>query len=275
MQGIENRWNDIKKITKFSLPQLLNAIDLILSLASFKFNDKCYEQTYGNPMGSPLSPMLADVVMDDLEIKCLQKLDFKIHTYYRYVDDIFLIIPKNKLEMVLKTFNEYHPRLSFTHETESNNSLSFLNTLVIRGEDGKITTNWFRKPTFSGRYINYFSGHPEQYKLNTIANLVDQAILLSDERFHPSNIELVKTILRNNCYPIELIDKKIKERLIIIKNNKIMEKEKTKEKNTDIGRVLVVPYIGGISNGIKRIVKNFMEVRFTIPKKLDMLIKKG
>jgi len=222
-----------------------------------------------------LSPILADVVMDDLEIKCLQRLDFKIHTYYRYVDDIFLIIPKNKLEMVLKTFNEYHPRLRFTHEIESNNSLSFLNALVIRGENGRIITNWYRKPTFSGRFINYFSSHPEQYKLNTIANLVDQAILLSDERFHPSNIELVKTILRNNCYPMDLINKKINERLIIIKKNKIMENEKTKEDNTDIGKVLVVPYIRGISNGIKRIVKNFMEVRFTIPKKLDLLIKKG
>jgi len=145
--------------------------------------------------------------------------------------------------MVLKTFNEYHPRLRFTHELECNNSLSFLNALVIRGEDGSIITNWYRKPTFSGRYINYFSGHPEQYKLNTIVNLVDQAILLSDERFHPSNIELVKTILRNNCYPTDLINRKINERLIIIKKNKIIENEKTIENNTDIGKVLVVPYI--------------------------------
>jgi len=73
MQGIENRWNDIKKTTKISLPQFLNAIDLILSSASFKFNGKYYEQIYGSPMGSPLSSILADVVMDDLEIKCLQR----------------------------------------------------------------------------------------------------------------------------------------------------------------------------------------------------------
>jgi len=130
MQGIENRWNDIKKTTKMSLPQLLNAIDLVLSSASFKFNEKYYEQIYGSLMGSPLSPILADVVMDDLEIKCLQRLDFKIHTYYRYVDDMFLIIPENKLEMVLKTFNEYHPRFKI-HTRIRNiiiyNSLNFLN----------------------------------------------------------------------------------------------------------------------------------------------------
>jgi len=42
--------------------------------------------------------------------------------------------------------------------------------------------------------------------MNTITNLVDQAILLS-ERFLSSNIEVVKTILQNNCYPIRIINK--------------------------------------------------------------------
>jgi len=274
IQGIRNRWNDIQKTTKMSISQMLNAIELVLSSTSFKFNGKYYEQIYGSPMGSPLSPILADIVMEDLEVNCLQKMEFKIHTYYRYVDDIFLIIPESKIENVLKTFNEYHPRLKFTHEIENNNSISFLNTLVIRGEDGKITTNWYRKPTFSGRYINYFSNHPEQYKNNIIDNLVDQAILLSDERFHSSNLEVVKTILRNNCYPVELINKKIKNRLITIKKNKISEECETND-NKDINKTMVVPYVKNISFGIKRIVKNCVNVRFSIPKKLDSIIKKG
>jgi len=117
---------------------MLNAIELVLSSTSFKFNGKYYEQIYGSPMCSPLSPILADIVMEDLEVHCLRKMEFKIHTYYRHVDDIFLIIPKSKIETVLKTFNEYHPRLKFTHELESNKSIGFLNTLVMKGEDGRI-----------------------------------------------------------------------------------------------------------------------------------------
>jgi len=38
---------------------------------------------------------------------------------------------------------------------------------------------------------------------------------------------------------------------------------------------LTVPYTGKLSNDIKRIVKNFVDVRFSIPKKLDTVIKKG
>ena len=46
-------------------------------------------------MGSPISPMLADLVLQDLEEVVFKKLSFKIHSYYRYVDDTFLIIPNN------------------------------------------------------------------------------------------------------------------------------------------------------------------------------------
>jgi len=83
--------------------------------------------------------------MDDLEIQCMKKLDFRIRSYYRFVDDIFLIIPRNKIDTILKIFNEYYLRLKFTHEIEINNFLSFFNMLVIRGKDGKILTN-YRKP---------------------------------------------------------------------------------------------------------------------------------
>jgi len=153
-------------------------------------------------------------------------------------------------------------RDSNLHKIEINNSLSFFNTLVIRGKNCKILTNWYRNPTYSGRCINFFSSHPQQYKFNTIVNLVDQAILLSDERFHDSNIEIVKNILTNNCYPLVVINKKIKERLLAIKKNSITASEKPKDDNTNINKVLVVSYIKEINNGIKKVVGKGVDVRF-------------
>ena len=138
------------------------------------------------------------MVMDDLETKCLEKLDFKVSLYFRYVDDIIAVIPRDKVDTILNIFNGYHDRLKFTHELENNNSISFLNTKIIR-KDNTLITDWYHKPTFSGRYINYFSSHPHKYKINTIVNLVDHAILLANEQFHKKNIELVKRILTNNC----------------------------------------------------------------------------
>ncbi|XP_024879013.1 uncharacterized protein LOC112459226 [Temnothorax curvispinosus] len=72
---IEKRWNHIAEKTKLSLPQFTHTIDLILSSTRFCFNGEFYEQIFGSPMGSPLSPILADLIMDDLETHCLQSLN--------------------------------------------------------------------------------------------------------------------------------------------------------------------------------------------------------
>jgi len=274
LRAVEKRWDDIKKSTKLDLPQILHAIELILSSASFSFGGEYYEQIYGSPMGSPLSPILADIVMDDLESQCIGKLDFKVQVYYRYVDDIFLIIPNTKIDEVLKTFNDYHPRLKFTHELERGNALSFLNALVIR-EEGKLLTNWYRKPTYSGRYINYFSSHPLQFKMNTITNLVDQALLLSSERFHDRNIKIIKEILVNNCYPLEIINKKINERIKTIKVNRVIKNKEINANAIKEKTFLTIPFVKNVSEDIKKIVNNCVDVVYTIPKKLDLFIKKG
>ncbi|XP_071582490.1 uncharacterized protein [Temnothorax nylanderi] len=138
-ESVRKRWHYISQNTKLSLPQFLHAIELILHSTSFCFDDKFYEQIYGSPMGSPLSPILADMVMEDLETHCLSLLDFDVRVYLRYVDDVFTIVPKRAINALLGAFNGYHPRLRFTYEIETGDSLPFLDTIVIRDGDELIT----------------------------------------------------------------------------------------------------------------------------------------
>ena len=99
-------------------------------------------------MGSPISPILANLVTQDLETNVLEKFDFNIPVYYRYVDDTIMFIPKDKVEEVLTKFNNYHDRLQFTYEIENeHNLIHFLNLTIIKNEDNSIKTNWFRKNT--------------------------------------------------------------------------------------------------------------------------------
>jgi len=69
-------------------------------------------------MGSPLSPILADLVMQDLEMYALEKLDIEILFYYRYVDDIALAVPRYQSNEFLSLFNSFHPRMQFTIEID-------------------------------------------------------------------------------------------------------------------------------------------------------------
>jgi len=68
-------------------------------------------------MGSPLSPVITDLVLQDLEIFAIKNLPFNLPFYYRYVDDIILTAPFNSLKLLLQSFNAQHSRL-FTMEIE-------------------------------------------------------------------------------------------------------------------------------------------------------------
>ena len=48
----------------------------------FQFNKKFYTQIYGTLMGSPISGLFADIVVEDLENECLQKLSFSPLFYF-------------------------------------------------------------------------------------------------------------------------------------------------------------------------------------------------
>ena len=225
-------------------------------------------------MGSPLSPILADLVMDDLETHCLKSLGSCVSMYYRYVDDIFAIVPRANVNKILTTFNKYHERLQFTHEIECNSSITFLNTTVMR-QDNKLITNWYKKPTWSGRYINYLSNHPFKYKCNTIYNLVDHALLLSDERFHSDNIKIVKETLLNNGFPKQIIKRFVHKRINFLKHNDNTSNTTNCEPSDKIP-FTSLPYVKDVTDNVAYSLKNSgLRVVYSLPKKLNTIIKRG
>ena len=82
-------------------------------------------------MGSPLSPIIADIVMQDLEETALKKLSVQPLFYFRYVDDILLALPSDAINDTLNIFNSLHTRLQFTLEVDTNGRLSFLDTMLV------------------------------------------------------------------------------------------------------------------------------------------------
>ena len=57
-----------------------------------------------------------------------------------------------------------------------------------------------------------------QQKIAIIKKLVDTAILLSHEKFHDENLEIIKNLLMLNSYPKNFINKHIKNRIFQLKN---------------------------------------------------------
>ena len=96
IKSIKSRWPKIQTFCKIPWNEVERALELILKSTYFTFDGKRYRQIEGSPMGNPLSPFFAEVVMRDLEMSYVQKLNFKPLVYFRYVDDIFALSPWTK-----------------------------------------------------------------------------------------------------------------------------------------------------------------------------------
>jgi len=191
----------------------MDTIDFVLKSTYFKFNDKIYKQTFGAPMGSPLSPIIADLVMQDLESHTLKNLSFTPPFYTRYVDDIALAAPSTQINELLYNFNSYHPRLKFTIEI-GGTILNFLEVTIIN-RNGQLMFDWYHKPTYSGRLLNFHSKHPMIHKKGVITNMVDKVLILSHPEFQEKNFSYLINVLLNNHYPLDMIFATIKKRLSI------------------------------------------------------------
>jgi len=226
-------------------------------------------------MGSPLSPIVAHVVLQDLEKKALNSINLELPFYYRYVDDIVMAAPRDSIDFILRTFNSFHERLQFTLELEHDRNLNFLDILLII-VDNKIIIDWFHKKTFSGRYLSFFSHHPLQHKIGIIFNLVDRAILLSHPTFHQKNLEIIVKLLLENGYPLEFIFKHIKIRINKLINNKLSSsKDTSNQKKEDIPKkFFILPYIKNLSERTASLInKNELTVGFRCIEKMSNIIK--
>ena len=127
---------------------------------------------------------------------------------------------------------------------------------LIRSDlDDKVKTNWFRKKTCSGRYLNYLSHHPDSQKKAMVFNLVDKGILLADAKFHDYNLKLIKRMLLNNNYPSKFIDRNIKRRLNYIFNNK-PELQNNKITELESKPKIVIPFNYNINSDLVNLYKS-------------------
>jgi len=82
-------------------------------------------------MSSPFSPILVDIILQDVEEIALNHLPANLPFYYRYVDDILLAAPFNLLDDILNIFNSFHDRLKFTMEVGGGDRINFLDTIPL------------------------------------------------------------------------------------------------------------------------------------------------
>ena len=81
------------------------------------FQDKFFKQLHGAAMGSPCSPVVANIYMEYFEDLALgPELPIPVKDWKRCVDDVFSIIPKGNRNTMLPYLKSIDPHIKFTIE---------------------------------------------------------------------------------------------------------------------------------------------------------------
>ncbi|KAG5324957.1 SETMR methyltransferase, partial [Pseudoatta argentina] len=132
-----------------------------------------------------IEPILANIVLQDLEQEIITTNNIVATFYFRYVDDIILFVHKDKV-------------------------------------------TYIKKPTNSGRYLNYYSNHLLVHKRGVIIGQLDRILFLSHPKFHKKNIsDLI------NGYPLEFIFSTIKNRIKTLENQFRINLDKNSDWNNN------------------------------------------
>lgn len=203
---IEKKWTKLSNYTKMTKPLFLKILKFcIQENRYFKYKENIYQQKRGLPMGSSASPVVADIVMEELLDNAINNCDIRPKILTKYVDDLFGIIKTSAIGNVLTNLNSFNQYIKFTIEEEAHQKLPYLDTIVIRN-NGKLKLNWYQKPSASGRLINFHSKHPKRMIINTALNFIKRVLTISDEEFHADNKIIIKAVLTQNSFPMKTIN---------------------------------------------------------------------
>ena len=230
-------------------------------------------------MLSPISPIVANLFMEDFEVKAIQTAKNPPKMWKRYIDDTCVILSSASKDEFFHHINSIDPRIQFTsEESKPDGSIPFLDCLVIPQADGSIMTTVYRKPTHTDMYLHWDSYHHLSAKYSVINTLRHRAKtvcttkqLLAKEEDHLYNA------LRRCKYPLWAWNR-----------TNIKKKQKNNNQGTSNTKksYIVVPYMKGLGETCKNICRRYgVEVFFrrgsTIrdllvhPKDKDTILKKS
>ncbi len=164
--------NTLHSRTNLNPDQKCQLLDPCLNTTYFQFNNKFYRQKHGCAMGSPVSPIVANLNMEEVEHKALNSFRGTAPSHwFRYVDDTWVKIKTQEVQAFTEHINSVDKNIKFTREDVEDNGLPFLDCDVHIGEDGSLHIGVYRKATHTDQYLFFDSHHPLEHKPGVLRTL--------------------------------------------------------------------------------------------------------
>ena len=209
-------------------------------------------------MGSPLSPIIANLCMEEFEIKALSTAPNPPTLWKGFVDDTFVVIKKCHQEEFFHHINQIEDSMQFTAEdTHADGTLPFLDVLVIPQPDGSLSTAVYRKPTHTNQYLQWDSHHAISAKYSVISTLFHRAKEVCSTKQHleeeKDHIKQALTACKYPKWAWNRVEKKtLVHRQSRNKNNRLRGNTNSRKRRTYI----TVLYIKAWGKVLKRLARS-------------------
>ena len=226
---------------------IMALLKVVLNNCVFSFQGNFYKQLHGAAMGSPCSPVAANIYMEYFEKRALGPelpVSFTINTWLRYADDVLTIVKKGSCDSLLNYLNSIDPNIKFTIEPPKKQwAIPFFDTFP-RPSGNKIITSVYRKPTHTDRYLDFNSNHPKSAKHAVVRALTNRA-----KNVCSSPELLAKEGLKYNNYPKWMIDQHGSDS----SERRLINPERGNEVKKSV--FILAPYFPGLSESFKQLFK--------------------
>jgi hypothetical protein len=97
---------DSTLLQRTSLPveDIIDLLSFCLNTTHFVFEGCYYQQVFGTAMGSPVSAVIANLVMEDVEQRALASVPVSLSFWKRFVDDVISAVSRNEIDILLQHF---------------------------------------------------------------------------------------------------------------------------------------------------------------------------
>ena len=224
-------------------------LEFCLESTCFTFQGRYFEQQEGAAMGSPISPIVANLYMERFEKKTISSSPHPPYLCKRFVDDTFTIIKSSEKTGFLEHLNTIDPNIQFTSdECREDGSMPFLDILITPREDGSLSTTVYRKPTHTDLYLQWGSNHTVSSKYSVVGALHHRPKTTCSSLELLQQEDHLKQALTRCNYPAWAINKiKMKTKATA---NKTSRGQKNSGNNIQKPH-MVIPCYKGISESLK------------------------
>ena len=144
-------------------------------------------------MISPISPLVANCYMEQLEKVAISTAPQPPSLWLRYMDDTFTVLHEYDVEEFTEHINSIYPHIKFTIKPERDSKFPFMDLCTHILDDGSMKITIYMKPTHMDQYFNFKS------VVRTLTYREQQYFTTAEDR--KSQLAHVHNALRANGYP--------------------------------------------------------------------------